>query len=122
MSSRDAVTYARSDFQKGCSASEVAEKLAQLAIKRHTAGARDLRYAWCECLAVRWPGINFLSLIAIVTYKSSSSCAGQLEKPCNGIHMFSGLLQIMSQLWSSIWVAAKMAGQKARARARGAAA
>ena len=47
MSSRDAVTYARSDFQKGCSASEVAEKLAQLAIKRHTAGAHELTYPGC---------------------------------------------------------------------------
>ncbi|KAK9825401.1 hypothetical protein WJX81_000526 [Elliptochloris bilobata] len=37
MSSRDAVTYARADFQRGCAASEVAEKLAKLAIKRHTA-------------------------------------------------------------------------------------
>ena len=46
MSSRDAVTYARADFQKGCAASEVAEKLAQLAIKRHTAGAHGLCGPW----------------------------------------------------------------------------
>lgn len=37
MSSRDAVAYARADFRKGLSASEVAEKLAALALKRHTA-------------------------------------------------------------------------------------
>ena len=31
------MTYARADFRRGCSAAEVAEKLAGLALKRHTA-------------------------------------------------------------------------------------
>ena len=37
LSSRDAVAYARADFRRGCPAADVAEKLAHLALKRHTA-------------------------------------------------------------------------------------
>jgi serine/threonine protein phosphatase PrpC len=37
LGSRDAVTYARADFRKGATAEEVAEKLAGLALKRHSA-------------------------------------------------------------------------------------
>ena len=66
MSSRDAVAYARSDFQKGCSASKVAGKLAKLAIKRHTAGARNLGMRWVSIPDAVVPCCNLV--ITLITY------------------------------------------------------